>query len=77
MKRFAIWQDTLNIWQPLAYKGLQSSIWSNTLHKMASRRRGALLRDIGALAPLIEHLGGKAAIKEVFYAIRDVVRWWS
>jgi len=35
-----------------------------------------LIESFIALAPLIEHLGGKTAIEDSFYAMWDVTTWW-
>ena len=42
----------------------------------ASTHRSGVLRDLGALAPVIARLGGQAAVQETVTAVEDVARWW-
>jgi hypothetical protein len=46
------------------------------LHTLAQGTRRDLLESLTALVPLIEHLGGQAAIEDLFYALHDVAQWW-
>jgi hypothetical protein len=52
------------------------SLWSQTLHVLASRTRSDLLGDIRALMPLIETLGGKEALVVVTQTIIEVGKWF-
>lgn len=52
-------------------------IWRETLPALATRTRENLLEDLGALAPVIQILGGEESVAETFHAIQDVGRWWS
>jgi hypothetical protein len=58
------------------FDGFQRQLWPETLHALAQHTRRELLDDLTALLPLIEHLGGQAAIEGFFYALRDVTTWW-
>jgi hypothetical protein len=51
-------------------------VWKQTLHELSFRTRQNLLTDIKELVPVIEALGGQAAIASVGYAIQKVTRWW-
>ena len=64
------------VWQMLGLWEIGREAWPATLHGIACNRRGQLLQDVGALAPLVVHLGGMDAIVKTFRAICDVSRWW-
>jgi len=64
------------VWQMLGLWEIGREVWPATSHGIACNRRDELLQDMGALAPLIEHLGGMDAIVKTFRAICDVSRWW-
>lgn len=51
-------------------------LWAETLPVLAARTRKDLLRDLGALVPLITALGGEQALAETARVIQDVARWW-
>ena len=66
----------VSAWQTLSFQGLGMEAWFAALHGITCNRRDQLLQDVGALAPLIVHLGGMDAIVKTFRAICDVSRWW-
>ncbi|AKV66122.1 Genome sequencing data, contig C322 (fragment) [Microcystis aeruginosa PCC 9807] len=47
-----------------------------TLQALGSLTRSNVLETISNLAPLILHLEGEVALREVYQSIRDVSRWW-
>lgn len=51
-------------------------LWAKTLRLSETRLRSSLLAELGALAPVIDALGGSEAIAETCRAIHDVGRWW-
>ena len=65
-------------WQASDFSGLESrsETWVTTLQLLSERDRALLIGELTALAPLIVHLGGRAAIGELFLAYRDVSNWW-
>jgi hypothetical protein len=76
-ERFEIYCQIIPTWSKSQFSGFQGALlWTETLHELAQRSRGELLDDLAVLLPLVEHLGGQAAIEEFFYAIRDVTTWW-
>lgn len=50
--------------------------WERALPRLALNTRAEFLADLGALAPVLAHLGGVQAIAEVSEAVRDAGRWW-
>lgn len=66
----------LAAWEILSFKGFEHGLWNQGLHALARHPRDELLEDLTTLLPLIRHLGGQAAVGEMFYALRDVTRWW-
>ncbi|MCS6962713.1 MAG: hypothetical protein NZM16_01505, partial [Thermoflexus sp.] len=76
-----IWDKSARTWAlaklaPQLATLSQYPLWAETLRCLARRTRQDLLWDLCALAPVIHALGGEAAIRETFRAIRDVGRWW-
>ena len=51
-------------------------LWQDTLTILARRSRGDMLREIGALAPVIAALAGVKGVVETIRAIHDVTKWW-
>ena len=47
-----------------------------TLQALGTITRPHFLETIPHLVPLILHLGGEVALREVHQSIRDVSRWW-
>lgn len=66
-------------WERIGFVGFNDGqkVCSQTLHILAGYPRSELLNGLAALAPLIIHLGGTAAIEETINAISDVSRWWA
>lgn len=65
-------------WEGYAAAGKKTSdeqfaFW---LEPLSRERRSHLLKAIGALLPIIEHLGGRPALIETANAISDTARWW-
>lgn len=60
-----------------APKALGSLVWKETLINSAKRTRPHFLSDLQSLAPIIYHIGGNTAIKEVLLAIHDIFLWWG
>jgi hypothetical protein len=52
------------------------SFWEKTLQALGTLTRSNFLKTIPNLVPLILHLGGEVALREVFQGIREVSRWW-
>jgi hypothetical protein len=52
------------------------ALWTDTLHRLAGRKREDMLSDLAALAPVIRHIGGSQAIESVIDSVRTVVQWW-
>lgn len=50
-------------------------LWQNALHRLALRTRRDLLSDLKSLTPVIQALGGSAALGEMTNAIADVGIW--
>jgi hypothetical protein len=65
-------------WKQTGFVGLGDGrkFWPNALRILARRHRGEFLLDLAALAPLIEHLGGEATLRETYFAVRDATQWW-
>ena len=68
--------EIVSVWQTLGLWEIGREVWPATLHGIACNRRDQLLQNMGALAPLVVHLGGTDAIVKTFRAICDVSRWW-
>jgi hypothetical protein len=51
-------------------------IWQNLLDTMSRRTRRAWIQDIDAVAPIIEVLGGSAALGKIALTIQQVGREW-
>ncbi len=68
--------DIVTAWQESGSGEIGREVWSWMLHRIACDRRDQLLQDLGALAPLIQRLGGQEAVGETLCAILDVSRWW-
>lgn len=51
-------------------------LWGKALAALASNTRAEFLVDLGALAPVLDRLGGPEAVVGVRDAIRDTGRWW-
>lgn len=51
-------------------------LWQAALPLLAAQRREELLDNLADLFPLVQALGGEAALAEVFCSIQDVGRWW-
>ena len=64
-------------WEKLDFEGLGHDLWNQGLHELAYQPRSKLLDDLAALLHLIKHLGGQAAVNEMFYSLRDVTKWWQ
>jgi hypothetical protein len=43
---------------------------------LAKQTRPVILRHLAVLAPVVAHLYGRKVSGEIFYALRDVTRWW-
>jgi hypothetical protein len=56
---------------------LPYSDWQTFLHVLAHRQRSDLIQDLATLYPVILHLGGKAAMRGVVNAMREVCRQWK
>ncbi len=71
-------EQFISAWQEDNFDGLTPHlpVWSEALRILSRARRDDLLITLAALAPLINHLGGPAAVGETVAAIRDVGRWW-
>jgi len=65
-------------WQASDFSGLESraETWVTTLQLLSERDRPLLIGALTTLAPPIVHLGGRAAVGELFLAYRDVSNWW-
>jgi hypothetical protein len=51
-------------------------VWQDSLHRLASKSRKEMLPDLGALAPLLQTLGGPAAVADTAESIlRSADRW--
>ena len=74
--RDSMLQRIVTAWLAMRCSGLGINDLHQALHRLATRPRYEILSDIQSLIPLIHHLGGTAAIVEVFYAFRDVGCWW-
>ncbi|TRU35632.1 MAG: hypothetical protein EWV50_16735 [Microcystis aeruginosa Ma_MB_F_20061100_S20] len=53
------------------------SFWKKTLQALGTLTHSNFLETIPNLAPLILHLGGEVALREVYQGIRDVSQWWG
>lgn len=51
-------------------------LWQECLPVLSQRNRSDFLSDIGELIPVIQKLGGDAAVQRSFQAIVDVSSWW-
>ena len=69
-------EQIMSIMSNHSQAGFQVLLWREILHTLAQGTRRDLLESLTALVPLIEHLGGQAAIEDLFYALRDVAQWW-
>lgn len=65
-------------WQGIEFRGLDKcrDIISELMQSQSRHSRQEFLRVLSAIVPIIFHLGGPGAIREVYYAIRDVSFWW-
>jgi hypothetical protein len=52
------------------------STWCKMLPVLACDTRSFLVQDVGALAPVIDAMGGEEAVAEALRAIQDIGRWW-
>ncbi len=75
-KRPSLYHAIISPWRTERFHGFQLQLWPETLHALARYPRGEFGADLAVLIPLIEHLGGQAAIEELFCALRDVAEWW-
>jgi hypothetical protein len=50
--------------------------WVETARVLAVRRRGDCLRDLAAVLPLIQALGGKSAVLSLGRSVALVGAWW-
>jgi hypothetical protein len=75
-RRSVLYTQIIGIWHELQFKGIGMQQWTRALYVLACNPRQELLDDLAALLPLIEHLGGQAAIEDFYYALRDVTTWW-
>jgi hypothetical protein len=78
-RRAELLAEIASAWKAIGFAELRDGrdVWRKTLHALARHRRPELLNDLAALAPLIVHVGGTAALAETFRAVRDVSRWGS
>jgi hypothetical protein len=56
---------------------LLATLWSDSLHLLATRTRHDVLADIHALLPVVQALTGKTNLDEVAGAVLDVGRWFT
>jgi hypothetical protein len=65
-------------WQAGDFARLQAqpAFWSVVLRALSHQPRSALVKNLGALAPVINYMGGPAAVAETIRAMRDVAAWW-
>jgi hypothetical protein len=56
---------------------LPYSDWQTYLHLLAYRQRSDLMQSLAILYPTILHLGGKAAMRGVVNAMREVCSQWK
>jgi len=69
-------RQIMAMWSKNNFVEFQVGLWTEKLHTSARNIRFVLLDDLIALLPLIEHLGGKSAIEDFFYALHDIMTWW-
>jgi hypothetical protein len=60
-----------------APKSFGTLLWKDTLFNAAKRPRPSFLSDLQSLAPVLYHVGGTEAVKEVLQATQDITRWWG
>lgn len=63
-------------WKELDFKDFPPNLFHNVLHSLGQHDRFQLTEDLIAILPIIDYLGGQAAVIEVVYALRDVTKWW-
>ena len=51
-------------------------LWKAKLSTLATSGREDMLVELLAHVPMMEALGGKAAVAETFHAVQDIGRWW-
>jgi hypothetical protein len=51
--------------------------WSDLLSGLTGRTRRDLLVDLHCLVPVVQALGGTAALTAMFHVVREVGEWWS
>lgn len=51
-------------------------IWQKSLSNLAKRKRSRFYMDVASFLPIIDKLGGTAALKETILAVEDVNNWW-
>ena len=77
MTRTASLHTVITYWQSMQFEGfIPQTHWLPVLRALSSNSRRELQYDLTALLPLIEHVGGQAAILEMLQALRDVAAWW-
>jgi hypothetical protein len=53
------------------------AIWSDAIHVVVTRTRRDVFHDLAALMPMVERLGGAAALDGAAGAVETVVRRWA
>jgi hypothetical protein len=76
--RASMFTQIVSHWKEINFSGLaeEQGIITGILRVLARYPRSELMRDLGALTPLLSYLGGHSTIDEMFFALRDVSRWW-
>lgn len=75
-ERKSLLSTIISVWSKFEFKRFERAMWNEGLRGLARYPRTELLSDLTALLPLIQHLGGQAALDEMFYTLRDVTQWW-